>query len=128
METELFTFIAKLNRDLYVYYKGLEVTNGSFNIRSQGDVIKYPTAPVIFCWSFKWENPKINHEMTFEIWKDEKWTVRSEHNTEEVFDFANPLKGEFLFDYPFESVNDMINNIEKIKEEFIEIFEERINL
>ena len=67
METELFTFIAKLNRDLYVYYKGLEVTNGSFNIRSQGDVIKHPTAPVIFCWSFKWESPNINHEITFEI-------------------------------------------------------------
>jgi hypothetical protein len=129
METKLFTFIAKLNRDLYIYYKDLEVTNSSFNTRSQGDVIKYPTAPIVFSWCYKWEEPKINHEITFEIWKDKNWRLRSEHNTDEYYyDPENPLKGEFLFDYSFETLNDMINNIEKTKEEFFEIFQKRINL
>ena len=129
METELFTFIAKLNRDLYTYYKDLEVTKSSFNTRSQGDVIKYPTAPIVFCWYYKWEEPKINNEITFEIWKDKNWRLRSEHNTDEsYYDLENPLKGEFIFDYSFDTLKEMIQNGEKIKQEFFSNVENMLRL
>lgn len=128
METELFACIAKTNRDLLIY--NIEQLNRTciFSTRSQGKIKEHPSAPITFVWCFKWEEPEIKQEMTFEIWKDKKWRIRAEHNTNEKYDFANPLKGEFLFDYSFNTLNDMINDIENAKEEFFKIFQKRINL
>lgn len=128
MEIELFASIAKINRDLLIYNIDKLNRKCTFSTRSQGEFKDYPTVPITFVWCFKWEEPTIKHEMTFEIWKDEKWTLKSEHNTNEKYDFANPLKGEFLFAYSFDTVKEMINVVEKTKGEFLKILQERINL
>ena len=118
METELFGCIARINKTLLIYHKENLGLNYIFSTRSQGELNSYPEAPLIYVWYYKWETNNIKHEVTFEIWKDLKWTLRSEHNTEERYDFDNPLKGEFLFEYIFETLEEMLFNIDKSKEEF----------
>ena len=128
METRLFSCIARINNDLLLY--NIEKLNRKCTVstRSQGGAFNFQPAPIIFSWCFKWEESNVKHEMTFEIWKGSKWVLRSEHNTEEKFDFANPLKGEFLFSYSFDTLDDMLYTIENTKEEFFKIFQKRINL
>lgn len=128
METELLACIAKINRDLLIFNINVLGNKCIFSTRSQGKTKDYFSTPITFVWYFKWEEPEIKHEMTFEIWKDKKWRLRSEHNTNEKYDFANPLKGEFIFDYSFETVSEMINATEKTKEEFLATLKERILL
>ena len=121
LESQLFACIAKTHKDLMLYHRTIDSENRrvTFSSRSQGDTEQNPTAPIIFAWCFKWEQKNSKYELTFEIWKDAMWRLRSEYNTEERFDFDNPLKSEFLFDYSFNNLVEMIQYIEIAKTTFV---------
>ncbi|SDW16359.1 hypothetical protein SAMN05444411_101187 [Lutibacter oricola] len=131
-EINLFACLAKINRELYIYFSNIQKENLAkkltFRNRSQGDLENFPSVPIIFVWCYIWEFEDVKHEITFEIWKDTTWIMRSEYNTEERPYVNNHLKSDFLFDYSYNNVLDMVNNSEEVKQEFISFFEKKFKL
>lgn len=132
LESELFACISKINRDLVLFHieikQQYELKNITISTRGQGLLKEHLGAPIIFAWVYKWIANKVKHEVTFEMWKDEQWRLKSVYNTDDRSDLDNPQKSDFLFDYYFENLNEMLQAFEKIETKFIEILKQKLAL